>query len=128
MLRNPYLNNSQLEGLLYFLYVHNIYFKRIKANTPETWQTFFDKNKSFLNKLFTPSLRTLREISYCKRTNNDQVVEFYINLLKDEDLSILEEITSKDQVQILKCSSMMNQEIDLDNINHSLFSPPKKQC
>ncbi|WPU64671.1 hypothetical protein [Peredibacter starrii] len=107
-LENPLKNKiTQLDGILYFIYNMNLYLKVIKAERPEIWKEFdIDQNRVFLDKLLSSSLGVLKDLDHCSlsKSKENSNLEFYIEELKKEDLSVLKEILGDDKIADLVCS------------------------
>ncbi len=105
---NMHAKLDQTYGVMYFIYNLNLYLKLLKENHPEIWKEFYtDYNKNYLKKLLSPSIETLKSLNYCNLLKEDvgvNVWKFYVELLKGDDLKILEEVLGKPQINKLICA------------------------
>lgn len=123
---NPYVSMpSQIDGMLYFLYNFNLYFNLLKKDHPEIWKEFNSNyNKAYLNKLFGPSIEILKQLDHCSLLNSYDPIRFYIDELKSDDLSILEDILGKEKLGVLICSDNLIK----DGIGFLSNATDKKSC
>ena len=126
---------TQLDGLMYFLYNHNLYLRLLKSNHPELWSKFYNEhNKNFLRKLLKSSIDTLAKVDHCKVKEGYNNVDFYIEELRNEDTAILVDLLGAESVNTLLCSDLdlVVNKLDLDNSDFNNLineiSNPKRQC
>jgi len=106
---------TQLDGVMYFIYNHNLYLNLLKSNHPELWKQFYNKhNKEFMKNLLGTSIETLVNVNHCEAKETYYNVDFYINELKQENLAIFNEILGEESLNKLLC---IDQESVIESTN-----------
>ena len=118
-LKNPFKGQiHQLDGMMYFIYNQNLYLSLLKEQHPDLWLSFYSEhNKIFMRKMLLASIETLKKVNHCKAKETYYNVQFYIDELKQMDLSILNDILDEKSLKDLLCIQEKSAIKDIEKLN-----------
>lgn len=112
---------TQLDGMMYFIYNQNLYLSLLKEQHPDLWLSFYtEHNKVFIHKMLSASIETLKKVNHCKAKETYYNVQFYIDELKQMDLSILNEILDEKSLNDLLCIQEKSAIKDIEQMNREI--------